>query len=130
VLRPFIRWGSVSLLVGMTLRSLSGFAQTPPAAPILQIQPAPASQFGASDSSSTGSVRASGISVVTPTLGVGSIPSSSLGKSFGSAGRGLPGMPGGPSLNGALGAQDPSGKFMRPPVIAPLLCDPAIDLPC
>ncbi len=56
--------------------------------------------------------------------------SSSLGKSFGSAGQGLPGMPGGAPINSALGAQDPSGKYMRPPVIPPILCDPAIDIPC
>jgi hypothetical protein len=56
--------------------------------------------------------------------------SSSIGKSFGTAGRGLPGMPGGPPVNGVIGSQDPSGKYMRPPVIPPILCDPAIDLPC
>ena len=68
--------------------------------------------------------------MVTPAAGPGAIPSSSLGKSFGSAGRGLPGMPGGPQLNGAVGAQDPAGSYMRPPVVPPVLCDPAIDLPC
>ena len=39
-------------------------------------------------------------------------------------------MPSGPPINGALGAQDPSGKYMRPPLIPPLLCDPAVDIPC
>lgn len=67
---------------------------------------------------------------MTPTFGAGANLSSSIGKSFGSAGNGLPGMPAGPPLNSPLGAQDPSGKYMRPPKIPPVLCDPAIDLPC
>ena len=46
---------------------------------------------------------------------------------FPSAGRGLPGMPGGPLLNSSTGAQDPTGRYMRPPVIGPLFCDPGID---
>jgi hypothetical protein len=51
-------------------------------------------------------------------------------RAFGSAGRGLPGMPGGPRLGGPVGAQDPSADYMRPPVIGPLFCDPAINIPC
>jgi len=49
---------------------------------------------------------------------------------FGGAGRGLPGMPGGPPLNGTLGARDPNSQYMRPPAVGPLFCDPAINLPC
>lgn len=49
---------------------------------------------------------------------------------FAGAGRGLPGMPGGPPVNGPVGAQDRSAAYMRPPVIGPLLCDPAVDLAC
>ena len=119
----------VALSVGVIVGAVSGLAQTPAVAPSLQNQPAPLSQSVAPDSSSAGSAVSSG-PTVTPTLGVGSIPSSSLGKSFGTAGRGLPGMPGGPPVNSALGAQDPTGKYMSPPVIPPLLCDPAVDLPC
>ena len=48
----------------------------------------------------------------------------------GGAGRGLPGMPGGPPLNGTLGARDPNSQYMRPPTVGPLFCDPAINLPC
>ncbi|MEO7859646.1 MAG: hypothetical protein ABIU05_04250, partial [Nitrospirales bacterium] len=44
---------------------------------------------------------------------------------FPSAGLGLPGMPGGPPLNSSPGAQDPTGRYMRPPVIGPLSCDPS-----
>jgi hypothetical protein len=49
---------------------------------------------------------------------------------FGGAGRGLPGMPGGPALNSPLGAKDPTAEYMRPPTVGPLFCDPAINLPC
>ncbi|MCX5723772.1 MAG: hypothetical protein NTX84_04475 [Nitrospirae bacterium] len=65
-----------------------------------------------------------------PSSGVGSSASSSLGKRFGSAGQGLPGMPGGPPIKGSMGSQDPSGKYMRPPEIPPVLCDPAVNIPC
>lgn len=54
----------------------------------------------------------------------------SPGFSLGSAGRGLPGMPGGPPLHASMGAQDPSPRYMRPPVIGPLFCDPAINITC
>jgi len=65
-----------------------------------------------------------------PTPGVGSTRSSSAGKRFGSAGRGFPGMLGGPPIKGSMGYQDPSSGYMRPPAIPPLLCDPAVNIPC
>ena len=49
---------------------------------------------------------------------------------FVGAGRGLPGMPGGPALNGALGARDPTAQYMIPPTVGPLFCDPAVDIAC
>jgi len=49
---------------------------------------------------------------------------------FTGAGRGLPGMPGGPPLNSPLGARDPTAQYMRPPTVGPLVCDPAVDVPC
>lgn|SRR5574340_954333 len=55
---------------------------------------------------------------------------SSQGKSFGTVGKGLPGMAGGPQLTAPMGAQDPSPRYMRPPVIAPLFCDPSVNIPC
>jgi len=119
----------ISLSVYLVVGAVSIFAQTPPATPTLQNQPSPASQPVASDSFGVSGSLSSG-AAVTPTQGIGSIPSSSRGKSFGSVGRGLPGMPGGPPLKSTLGAQDPSGTFMRPFVIPPVLCDPAVDLPC
>lgn len=51
-------------------------------------------------------------------------------KAFGSAGRGLPGMRGGPPLQSPMGAQDPTADYMRPPVVGPLFCDPAVNIPC
>lgn len=60
----------------------------------------------------------------------GSSTNSTAGKRFGSAGRGLPGMPGGPPIKGSMGYQDPSGRYMRPPLIPSLFCDPAINIPC
>ena len=52
------------------------------------------------------------------------------GRSLGSAGRGLPGMPGGPPLKAPMGAVDPSASYMRPRVIGPLFCDPSINIAC
>jgi hypothetical protein len=135
MLRPIIRGCLVvSLSVGVLLGALPCLAQTPPTPPTppnLLNQPAPSPQAGAPAGS--GAVSGSALSTgptATPVPGVGTIPSSSVGKSFGSAGQGLPGMPGGPPVSGTLGAQDPSSKYMRPPVIPPLLCDPATDIPC
>ena len=62
--------------------------------------------------------------------GIGTIPSSTKPGSLGSAGRGLPGMPGGPPIKGALGSQDPSSTYMRPSVIGALVCDPMFDGVC
>jgi len=55
---------------------------------------------------------------------------SSRGKSFGTIGQGLPGMSTGPTLTAPMGSQDPSARYMRPTVIPPLFCDPAINIPC
>ena len=80
------------------------------------------------------SVEASGQADVGSASGetsvVGPTTSSSTWKRFGSAGRGLPGMLGGPPIKGSMGYQDPSSRYMRPPVIPPLLCDPAVNIPC
>ena len=105
-------------------------AQTPPPAPT----PPPVQNQAVQPLQVTPSAGVSGQATVgptsVPTPGVGSTTSSSLGKSFGSAGQGLPGMPGGPPIKGALGSQDPSSQYMSPPVIPPLLCDPAVNIPC
>src|SRR5262245_3333949 len=71
-------------------------------------------------------------SIITPatTPGLKSSVSRSSGTSLIIAGRGLPGMPGGPPLNAPIGAQDPTPIYMRPSVIGPLFCDPAINIVC
>ena len=80
------------------------------------------------------SAEVSGQANIGPTLmpipGVGSSRSSSVGKRFGSAGRGLPGMPGGSPIKESMGYQDPSSRYTRPPAIPPLFCDPAVNIPC
>ena len=105
-------------------------AQAPPQTPT---PPTVQNQLGQSPQAGL-NVGGSGQSSVGPTSapasGVGTSASSSLGKGFGSAGRGLPGMPGGPPIRGSMGSQDPSGKYMTPPTIQPLLCDPAVNIPC
>jgi hypothetical protein len=107
-------------------------AQTPPPAPPVQnqaIQPPQAGLLPPTPSvGGSGQANAGPISVPAP--GVGSTTSSGAGKTFGSAGQGLPGMPGGPPIKGSMGAQDPSSQYMSPLVIPPLLCDPAVNIPC
>jgi len=56
--------------------------------------------------------------------------SPSIPPPFTSAGRGLPGMQGGPPLNAPMGAQDPSRNYMQPPTVGPLFCDPALNIQC
>ena len=93
------------------------FPQNPQAG---QIQP-PLPTFGVSGS------------IITPQTSNGLVGSSSIsnaGPSFGSAGRGLPGMPGGPPINAPMGAREPTASYMRPTVIGPLFCDPSINIAC
>jgi hypothetical protein len=92
-------------------------AQQPPvvSSPIPQppvvISPVPSA--GASAGSGTSA------KIITPAT------TNRLAPNFRGAGRGLPGMPGGPPLNSSLGARDP-----RPPTVGPLFCDPVVDFPC
>jgi hypothetical protein len=118
-----------ALLVVSELANPCG-AQTPPPVPT----PPPAQTQTGQTLQAVPSVGVSGQAntgpTSVPTLGVGSTRSSSVGKRFGSAGQGLPGMPGGPPVKGSMGYQDPSSRYMRPPVIPPVLCDPAVNIPC
>jgi hypothetical protein len=117
----------VSTLLVVSALAYPCGAQTPPPAPPVQNQANQPPQ-------ATSSAGLSGQANVEPTSGespgVGPTTSSSAGKRFGSAGRGLPGMPGGPPIKGSMGSQDPSSRYMRPPVIPPLSCDPAVNIPC
>lgn len=49
---------------------------------------------------------------------------------FNNAGRGLPGMSGGPPVKSPMGAQDPTADYMTPRGVGPLFCDPAVNVPC
>jgi hypothetical protein len=109
-------------------------AQTPPPVPTLPPvqnlpnQPSQAGTLPTANAVVPGQANAGPTSVPVP--GVGTTTSSAAGKTFGSAGQGLPGMRGGPPINGPLGAQDPSSQYSRPPMIPSLLCDPAVNIPC
>ncbi|MEK6804128.1 MAG: hypothetical protein AABZ34_15930 [Nitrospirota bacterium] len=123
---------SLGLSVAMMLAPSVGTAQTSPPASIPQNQPGqnlqplgtlPLQNPLAQQSSIT--ATASGASAPQSNT----IPSSQ-GKSFGTIGKGLPGMTGGPALTAPMGSQDPSSRFMRPAVLPPLFCDPSINIPC
>ena len=118
---------AVSTLFVVGMLAFPCGAQTPSPAPPVQNQAVQLPQ-------ATPSAGVSGQANVEPTSGEssgdGSTTSSSAGKRFGSAGQGLPGMLGGPPIKGSMGYQDPSSRYMRPPVIPPLLCDPAVNIPC
>jgi len=126
------RWVFQGLL-GLILWA-PGAAQTLPPTPPTQSQATSPSPLTGSPSSPPSSgvtpLPGAATSPLAPSVIPGSSVSSSLGKSFGTAGQGLPGMPGGPPIGSSAGAQDASSRYMRPPVIGPLFCDPAINIPC
>jgi len=108
--------------VGATQTTSPSLNGTQSIAPLLQ-------QPGASDAT-TAAGAAGGVTPAQVAPGVNTAASSSIGKSFGTVGRGLPGFPGGPPLNSAPGVSDTPTSIMRPQLIPPLLCDPAVDIPC
>jgi hypothetical protein len=77
-----------------------------------------------------GSTTPQTIPSLTAIQGVASIASSSRPGSLRTAGRGLPGMAGGPPIRGPLGYQDPASRYMQPLTLGPLLCDPLVDGLC
>jgi hypothetical protein len=96
--------------------------------PLIQNQPNQTPQAGAPNATVSG--QAAGVTPVPAPGIVGTTTSSSAGKTFGSVGRGLPGMPGGPPVNRPSGSQDPSSQYNIPPMIPAVLCDPAVNIPC
>lgn len=112
------------ILVG--LFTIPCAAQIPPPSP--QNQPQPNPQPAVQEVAPVGGSTTT--PAQTPLVLPGATQSSTVGKTFGSVGRGLPGMPGGPPLNGRMGAQDPSPSYMSPPTVGPLLCDPELNIPC
>ncbi len=125
------RWAFQGLL-GLILWAPSAaqtLLPTPPSQPqATSLSPLSGSLSGPPSSGVT-PLPGAATSPLAPSVLPGSSVSSSLGKSFGTAGQGLPGMPGGPPI-GSAGSRDPSSGYMRPPVISPLFCDPAINIPC
>lgn len=102
---------------------------TPPTQPLQQV-PAVISPVPPMGAPQTSGLPAT---IITPTNTNRLAPGPELRRSatrFSTAGSGLPGMPGGPPLNSPLGARDPSARFMRPPTVGPLFCDPAVDMSC
>lgn len=125
--------GLIALIVAMLAAPFPVMAQTPPPSSSQQPQQGQTPQMPGTlpllqnpfAQQSTITSTASGASAPQSNT----IPSSQ-GKSFGTIGKGLPGMTGGPALTAPMGSQDPSSRYMRPTVIPPLFCDPAINIPC
>lgn len=129
-------WRGISVgtvLFGVTGMAAMGYAQTlpgisPPQTPQVQ-SPVTISPIQPSSAPTSGLPA----NVLTPSTTTQLEPSAraqSRSGIFNGAGRGLPGMPGGPALNSPMGAQDPSVDYMRPPTVGPLFCDPAINMAC
>ena len=116
----------------LSLSAVPGFTQTLPNA--IQPQNPQSSSLATISPIQPASAPTSGLpaNVRTPATTSQLEPAGAAGRApaFVGAGRGLPGMPGGPALNSALGARDPTGQYMRPPTVGPLFCDPAVDLAC
>ncbi len=131
-MKPPVRMAfALVVLAGLSVVALPCPAQTVSVVPSTQSQTSQSGQAGLQPSlPSVGITGAAapgqtlGQALVNPRVGSGSKTV------FRTAGRGLPGMPDGPPLNASMGAQDPSARYMRPPVIGPLFCDPALNLAC
>jgi len=112
-----------------------GYAQTLPVTPSFT-QPNPLATSPVTISPiQPASAPTSGIpaNIITPSTTNQLEPSAraqARGGQFTGAGRGLPGMPGGPPVNSAVGAKDPTTDYMSPPAVGSLFCDPDIDSPC
>ncbi len=123
----------VGLCALLCMTPLFGIAQTTPPSSAQQTQPGQIPQTPGTQPLLQNPFAQQ--SNITSTASGASAPQSntipsSQGKSFGTIGKGLPGMTGGPALNAPMGSQDPSSRYMRPTVIPPLFCDPAINIPC
>jgi len=120
----------LALPIAFTVCVSSGVAQTSPSPANPQTPSLLSLQSGLDPSGGIGVVPSTSLSSPSAVQRIGTIPSSTKPGTLGSAGRGLPGMPGGPPIKGALGSQDPSSAYMRPSMIGALVCDPFIDGVC
>ncbi|MGE0276191.1 MAG: hypothetical protein AB7R40_12300 [Nitrospiraceae bacterium] len=95
---------------------------------------APQNLQGGSQIQSPGFSVPANVTTSQTTVGLNpSTPGPSASRStptFISAGRGLPGMTGGPPLGSIDGAFDRTGDYMTPTVVGPLFCDPAVNISC
>lgn len=123
---------SIGVFAGLSMMTPPCTAQTVSVSPGAQSPTPQSGQAGLQPSLPNAGVPAAAASGQTSaqTPAVGPTVGSGSKMVFGTAGRGLPGMPGGPPLNSPMGAQDPSGRYMRPPVIGPLFCDPSLNIAC
>ena len=110
----------------------SAFAQTLPGTPPTQNQQAPSPVTISPTQPASAPTSGLPANVLTPATTGQLEPGGAPGRApvFSGAGRGLPGMPGGPPVNSPLGARDPAAQYMRPPTVGPLICDPAVDVQC
>ncbi|MDL1890531.1 hypothetical protein FBQ96_13305 [Nitrospirales bacterium NOB] len=125
-------WIGAGLVLWYMVSPIPSRSQTVPPSGLQQTQPGQAQgPLGTAPlpnpllQSATITSTASGASAPQPVT-----TPSNKGKSFGTIGKDLPGMSGGPPLTAPMGAQDPASRYMRPPVIPPLFCDPSINIPC
>ena len=128
-----IRLGSVLMATPLLIAVLStGFAQTLPGSIQPQNPQAPSPVTISPIQPSSAPTSGLPANVLTPATTTQETASGTTANPqvFTGAGRGLPGMPGGPALNSPLGARDPAAQYMRPPTVGPLLCDPAVDILC
>ena len=117
--------GLISLTIPCAAQTLSVPSSSPDQAPQ---NPQSGPQPSLPSAGVPGTVSSGTTSGLTPAAS--SIPSSSPGMSFGTVGRGLPGMVGGPPVAAPMGARDPSASYISPPVIGPLFCDPSLNIAC
>jgi hypothetical protein len=126
----------ILLLILLLIDPIAGKAQTsttPSNAPPNQSL-SPQNLQGGQPTQAPGSSVPANVTTSQTTLGqnptVGGAPASTTTSPRVTVGQGLPGMPGGPPLGGAGGAIDQSTDYMTPPVVGPLFCDPAMNIPC
>lgn len=110
-------------------------AQAPPSAPST-LSPTPSTQTQQALNPATGSqlpvLPSTGATApvqANPPTPLANQPQSS-GKLSPSAGRGLPGMSGGATLNAPMGAGDPAASYMRPQTLGTMACDLLFDPAC
>ena len=116
--------GALEGLIVMVIPSVGQMLSVPPSSQNQALQsPQAGPQPPLPSAGTPGTVSPATSTVLTPAP----TPGTSLSSS---AGRGLPGMPGGPPLNAPMGSQDPAASYMRPPVVGPLSCDPVLDPAC